>query len=202
MQMAWEVKKETVRDSVHRFQFMAAGGNVLRYADVLSLWESAEPEGHQFRTCFVNVLRESDFRAFKWETPVVDAARLNREFEFVLLDTPELERRASQTAFADQFADSDVDSIITFNNLGRNAVLVVPTPTGNPKLNACHLASFVRTADPEQVDQLWRSVAAAMLKRVSNKPVWLSTAGGGVPWLHVRLDDRPKYYGYSKYREV
>ncbi|MGI9175867.1 MAG: DUF6940 family protein [Rhodothermales bacterium] len=24
--------------------------------------------------------------------------------------------------------------------------------------------------------------------------MWLSTAGGGVSWLHVRLDSRPKYY--------
>ncbi len=39
-----------------------------------------------------------------------------------------------------------------------------------------------------------------MLKRVSRKPVWLNTAGGGVAWLHVRLDDRPKYYGYQNYK--
>ncbi len=31
-------------------------------------------------------------------------------------------------------------------------------------------------------------------------PVWLSTAGAGVSWLHVRLDDRPKYYGHGPYR--
>jgi hypothetical protein len=30
--------------------------------------------------------------------------------------------------------------------------------------------------------------------------VWLSTAGAGVPWLHVRLDDAPKYYGHAAYR--
>jgi hypothetical protein len=34
------------------------------------------------------------------------------------------------------------------------------------------------------------------------KPVWLSTAGAGVSWLHVRLDDRPKYYGYRPYQEA
>mmetsp|Transcript_9405 Transcript_9405/g.21189 ORF Transcript_9405/g.21189 Transcript_9405/m.21189 type:complete len:541 (+) Transcript_9405:444-2066(+) len=27
-------------------------------------------------------------------------------------------------------------------------------------------------------------------------PVWLSTSGMGVPWLHVRLDSSPKYYTY------
>jgi hypothetical protein len=41
-----------------------------------------------------------------------------------------------------------------------------------------------------------------MHQRVSAKPVWLSTAGGGVAWLHVRLDDRPKYYAHAPYRRV
>jgi NADH:ubiquinone oxidoreductase subunit len=40
-----------------------------------------------------------------------------------------------------------------------------------------------------------------MQNRVGEQPVWLSTAGMGVAWLHVRLDDRPKYYGYSPYRD-
>jgi hypothetical protein len=32
------------------------------------------------------------------------------------------------------------------------------------------------------------------------RPVWLSTAGAGVPWLHLRLDDRPRYYGFAPFR--
>ena len=28
------------------------------------------------------------------------------------------------------------------------------------------------------------------------------TAGMGVAWLHVRLDDRPKYYGFAEYRRA
>ena len=41
-----------------------------------------------------------------------------------------------------------------------------------------------------------------MEDRVNEIPVWLSTAGGGVAWLHVRLDDRPKYYSYAPYKNV
>jgi len=29
-----------------------------------------------------------------------------------------------------------------------------------------------------------------------------STAGAGVSWLHVRLDDRPKYYGFKPYKKT
>ncbi len=41
-----------------------------------------------------------------------------------------------------------------------------------------------------------------MLKRIGEAPMWLSTAGAGVPWLHVRLEDRPKYYGHAAYRGI
>ncbi len=32
------------------------------------------------------------------------------------------------------------------------------------------------------------------------KPVWISTAGTGVPFLHVRFDSRPKYYSWDEYK--
>jgi hypothetical protein len=38
-----------------------------------------------------------------------------------------------------------------------------------------------------------------MQQRVSASPLWLSTAGMGVSWLHLRLDSRPKYYRHRSY---
>ena len=32
-------------------------------------------------------------------------------------------------------------------------------------------------------------------------PVWFSTSGLGVTWVHLRLDERPKYITYAPYRE-
>jgi hypothetical protein len=39
-----------------------------------------------------------------------------------------------------------------------------------------------------------------MAERIGEAPVWLSTAGMGVAWLHVRLDSRPTYYGHRPYK--
>ena len=52
------------------------------------------------------------------------------------------------------------------------------------------------------LDALWQVVGEAMERRLGTEPVWLSTAGAGVSWLHVRLDDRPKYYGHAPYRRT
>jgi hypothetical protein len=60
----------------------------------------------------------------------------------------------------------------------------------------------MRQAPEQQKHALWKLVGAAMQHRLGIKPVWLSTAGAGVSWLHVRLDDRPKYYGYAPYRQT
>jgi hypothetical protein len=43
-------------------------------------------------------------------------------------------------------------------------------------------------------------VGDAVARRLSSAPLWLSTSGLGVAWLHVRLDERPKYYTHAPYR--
>ena len=65
-----------------------------------------------------------------------------------------------------------------------------------------HLAAFLRGAGKQQVRELWRRRAQEMLRSIGERPVWLSTAGGGVAWLHVRLDSRPKYYSHAPYRNL
>ena len=34
----------------------------------------------------------------------------------------------------------------------------------------------------------------------NNDPIWFSTSGSGVAWLHFRLDSRPKYYTYKPFK--
>lgn len=162
-------------------------------AEVIAAWRTDAT----FRTFFNALLAETPFTAFRWETPGVTIATLDRPFECVLLDDPWLARRPDPTAFAEHFTQSQ--SVVAFPNLGRDAVLVVPCPLADHSAYG-HLAAFVRHAPGAQRDALWLAVGDAMAKRVGDRPVWLSTAGAGVSWLHVRLDDRSKYYGYAQYR--
>ena len=85
-----------------------------------------------------------------------------------------------------------------FPNLGNDAVLVVPRPSGAAAAWS-HLAAFVRNAPAHQVHELWRVIGITMEQQLGTSPIWLSTAGMGVSWLHVRLDSRPKYYGFAEY---
>jgi hypothetical protein len=154
-----------------------------------------------FRSRFNDELASAPYAAFRWETPAATRSTLNRPFEFVLLDSPGLVRRSEPEAFAEHFTPAPTGGVVTFANLGGDAILVVPTPLGPPPAYG-HLAAFVREAPAPQRDALWRAVAEAMASRVNSRPVWLSTAGAGVAWLHVRLDDRPKYYSHAPYRQL
>jgi hypothetical protein len=119
----------------------------------------------------------------------------------VLLDSPGLARDPDAGAFAEHFSGAGAGGVVEFPNLGRDAILVVPCPDG-PLSAYSHLAAFVRQAPEPQKHALWAAVGAAMQRRLGGKPVWLSTAGAGVSWLHVRLDDRPKYYGHWPYQKA
>ncbi len=165
------------------------------YAEVLRRWQT-DPG---FREWFNGLLAGSPFSGFRWETPPITIATANRPYEFVLLDSPGLARHPDANAFAEYFGASDT-GVVEFANLGKDAILVVPCPIASHSAYG-QIGAFVRQAPELQRHALWELVGAAMQRRLGTKPVWLSTAGAGVSWLHVRLDDRPKYYGYEPYRE-
>jgi len=174
---------------------VSRGSDSARYVDVIDGWRS-DPD---FCSWFNSVLATASFDAFRWETPPVSTSTVTQPFEFVLLDSPGLARGADPAAFEDQFRRNPNGDVLEFSNLGGDAIMVVPRPIGHPSSYG-HLADFVRSGPESQRAALWGVVGEAMRRRVSSKPVWLSTAGAGVAWLHVRLDDRPKYYGFAPYR--
>jgi hypothetical protein len=151
-----------------------------------------------FRSEFSKLLAELPYTAFRWELPPITEAELTRPLEFVVLDAPELVKKPNPSAFTELFRDAR-DDVATFPNLGGDAILIVPCPAADMGAYG-HLGAFVRLGPPHQQQALWKSVGTALARRSGTKPVWLSTAGAGVSWLHVRLDDKPKYYGYDPYR--
>ena len=167
-----------------------------RYIDVIDAW----CDDPRFCSWFSSLLAESSFAAFRWETPAVDASTATEPFEFVLLDARGLAPRPDPGAFADAFRRKPDADVVEFANLGGDAILIVPRPIAPPAAYG-HLAAFVRNGPESQRQALWRAVGDAMRRRVGSKPVWLSTAGAGVSWLHVRLDDRPKYYHWREFTQ-
>ena len=136
---------------------------------------------------------------------MTSATMASTPFEFILNDSPGLAQVSDgePESFAEYLAEGcGSTSVCSFYNLGRDALLVSPCEIG-PRGAHAHMANFVRAAPAAQVGTLWRRVGEALARRVEevgrDTPVWTSTSGLGVYWLHVRLDSRPKYYTFAPY---
>jgi len=168
------------------------------FADVIALWKHSE----EFRSFWTASLREVPFEAYCLELPPLSPEALGQPFECVFVDSPALARTAPDPApFSAHFHKNPGCEVIVFENLGGDALLVAPCPRRAPD-RYTHLAAFVRRAPEPQAGVLWRVSAEALGARLGDAPVWLSTAGLGVYWLHLRLDSRPKYYRHGPYTNV
>lgn len=154
------------------------------------------------RDALTGALLEAPFAAVYWEARPVAPADIDAPFESVVLDAPALaDVRADVSPFAVPLVGARAPVVRAFRNLGGDATLVVPAPSEDPR-GYPHLAAFLRAAPRAQAQALWATVGGAvetwLLTR--GRPVWVSTAGLGVSWLHVRLDTRPKYVKWPAYR--
>lgn len=191
----WKFDTEPLNNGQAHRHKLTSCGEPLSFTKTLDLWST----NAEFRIFFTQILRDSPFVGFRFETPPVTKLTLDQQFEFVLLRHDALNRTADRLTFREHFQPDR--EMVSFTNLRGDATLVVPCPS-RPADDYGHLAAFVRTAPASQSHKLWIEIAAAMKNRVGTKPVWLSTAGMGVAWLHVRLDDTPKYYGHAPYRKA
>jgi hypothetical protein len=151
------------------------------------------------RRVLSDALRDAPFAAYFWETPALRHDHEDGPAEFVVVENTSLARaRPDASAFAAVF-DGTHSAVATFPNLAGDAVLVAPHPTHAP--DSAHLAACVRSAPAAVVDTLWVAVATAVSEWLAarREPVWVSTSGLAVPWLHVRLDRAPKYYSHREY---
>ncbi len=154
----------------------------------------------QFRRFFRSLVVDSGLSSYVWETPGITIDQLNREFEFVLIGNPFPSGPPDHNTFSQYFDMKAGDNgVVVFDNLGKDALLVVPSPV-LPEADYSDLAAFLKNAPDRQQHALWRMLGTCVKQRLGRQPLWISVAGGGVAWLHVRIDTYPKYYRYAPYR--
>lgn len=180
-------------------------GTPLLWRDALNLHEDCD-NGFEEELC--RALCSCPFDDFYWECSPVSSQTVSSPFEFVLIDARAAlrRRRVCPTDFSKHLSNARGQFCTAFPNLGRDAMLVVPTQQPRTHQSVYgDLASFVRGAAQAQIGALWHQVRLTTLEALKgfpDVPVWLSTDGNGVPWLHVRLDFQPKYIKHRPYARV
>ena len=200
----------------------AATGRRLTIGEVARLWRD-----DAFAGWFQALLAQSAFDAYFWEVPPVNIVTfVETPYEHTLVQNRWGFRAADASDFAEHLegACARNERCAAFPNLGRDSMLVAPCdesgpPQPQPRAHGTlyeranpstvvesaygHVAAFARHAPQAQAAAFWAKVGAtyeSLVAQKGDRPVWLSTEGSGVPWLHVRLDARPKYYHTAHYK--
>lgn len=157
-------------------------------------------DSREFRNFYNEFLAGSGFNAFFWENKPMTTETLDDDYECNIINSKFLAGRSPDSQTFSQYFDES-KSVVTFPNLGHDAELIVPCPE---KENNCytHIGSFVRKAAKKQIDDFWKITGRETLSSIGSKPIWLSTSGLGVFWLHARIDTIPKYYQTAEYKQV
>jgi len=186
---------------------IAANGKPLTWREMLD--HLAGGNGGGGRQALTEALRECSYPTFFFECPPLTSTSMDQSFECVLVDSPGLRRVTvgDPNPFKEhlQRAKSSGQDVAVFLNLGRTSTLVCPcAATGESLEPYGHIASVMRKAPEERVAHLWATISREVSKalREWRGPVYLSTCGLDVDWLHVRLDPEPKYYQYAPYRNM
>ncbi|MBT32584.1 MAG: hypothetical protein CMO01_23225 [Thalassobius sp.] len=191
-----EVVKEFLEPGrVKKYKFTHKG-EILSFKEVINLMATSA----EFRDLLTDVLVKCPFKGYYWEVKPITTELLNTAFEFVAVNSNTLPNIiADKSPFLKYFTTAK--QVVTFPNLRGDAQLVVPIDVSDD-FHYAHMADFVRNAPPKQIDEMWQLVAQEYGKLISKSPRWLSTAGLGVSWLHVRIDSTPKYYRYQPYKSL
>jgi hypothetical protein len=146
----------------------------------------------------ISSIKSCKFKAVFWECkPFTYDSKDN--FEFVVINAPELEKiQANFGYFSEHFKDRQ--SIKAFPSLNKDSILISMYPIADLEYYS-HLSNVLNNAPIEQVYQLFRTIGKIGTTLSSDGPVWLSTSGLGVSYIHVRFDTRPKYYRFGPYKK-
>uniref|UniRef100_A0A6T6N948 Uncharacterized protein n=1 Tax=Timspurckia oligopyrenoides TaxID=708627 RepID=A0A6T6N948_9RHOD len=141
-----------------------------------------------------------------WECTPVESE--NSDFRFTVSRAISLENRRIDLVTFERYFHSAMKqkkSVTQFSNLAGDSTLIVPVPNELCTNQCADLASWLRATrtHTELRDELLVEVGEALKDRIAQKQrVYLSTAGDGVSWMHVRLDPAPKYYTNLLYRNM
>lgn len=176
---------------------LCCDGRPASFQRVIEGWQ-LEPA---FADFFSRLLAGLPFAAFFWEMPPLLSSSLTEDFHCVFVDSPALDRASPEPEAFEQYFSVATDGIAVFQNLGGDALLLAPVPL-NSDSSYAHIATFTRSAPLSQQYALWRQLGHHCQQRLGDQPLWLSTSGLGVHWLHLRFDRYPKYYTHTPYREL
>lgn len=183
-----------------QIEFVTNKGNQLLFSDVIQLMIKQPLLWHNLlKNVIINTENAGNFM----EWPKLTHLSLKNPFHAVFLPSNEL---AFTIPNPKAFNMDNQEKVIVIKNLSRDTMLVIPDL--NSSKNFAHLTTFMievdEREDKELIEQYWKAVGETIkteIEKNGKNGTWVSTSGLGIPWLHMRISQSPKYYHYKEYME-
>jgi hypothetical protein len=123
--------------------------------------------------------------------PILNEKDLSKKFNYYFEKASYLNKKVDAKTFSKYLKKcSKKIEVISFPNLSKTSLLFIPCPRINIPLKTYrYISDFMCNAPMEQIKQIWKSVGQTTLHLLySEKSIRINTHGGGVSWLHIRLD--------------
>lgn len=112
-----------------------------------------------------------------------------------------LPKKQNYNAFNEYINNSLNKYVTCFTNLSKDTTLVIPIPRKNK--NYVTIKDFIENAPLIQQKEFWKNVSKLAIKDMKKyDKVWISTHGFGVPYFHIRICSKPKYYFNNNLKKV
>ena len=152
------------------------------WSDVLTNWKDGIPMKYP----------KSVKGRFQWNTSALKNDG-NVIFKQTFRSDNKLPQIQNKEAFSEYIKNSQNKYVVSFPNLSKDTMLVVPMPIRGK--NYATLRDFIDNAPEIQQQEFWKQVAKVAKKFMNEKgKVWISVHGLGVDYTHVRISTSPKYY--------
>lgn len=139
--------------------------------------------------------------SFLYETSPIKNGKEKYKEKFI--ENKHLDRmKEDHSPFSEYINKSKNKYVISFYNLSRDTLLIIPTPKKNR--NYTTIKHFIDNSSETQQKQFWKYVSKCIKKLIKNGNItyWISTHGFGVPYFHLRISSKPKYFvtkSFTKY---
>lgn len=152
------------------------------WKDILAQWEN----GNYF------TYPKKIKNRFHWNT---SALNNNNDciFKESYKENDELPSKQDIKSFEDYIKESTNKYVTHFLNMSGDTILIIPMPRKGK--NFATLKDFSDNASKLQKRYFWIKVAEIAKEEINKgKKIYISVHGLGVPYMHVRISEEPKYY--------
>ena len=166
------------------------------WKDKIALWKSGEYQRYPITIK----------NRFFYETFVCDKNMKNK-YKDKFIENKQLQYiKQDYSSFIKYIDKSKTESnnqyVTSFINLSGDSLLVIPIPKKNKDFTT--MKDFCDNASITQQRQFWKQVAIEIenilnVNGVGNDKIYVSTHGLAVPYFHLRLDKKPKYYKTTEF---